>query len=344
LSARACLHAALALGLVGLGSACGEGEVFFVRSAGADMPVWVRGNVASGALVLVVHGGPGGSALYLEEDPAMRRLEQDFGVAYWDQRAAGSSQGDAAPRTLTLAQAVEDLGGVVGALHLRHPSARIVLLGHSWGGAVTGAYLGAPGASPAVAGWIDVDGQATAADERLSRAWAMAQATDRVSAGTDPSHWSQALDWYAANPTLTPGNIFQHEVYVSDLGGSEAVPSNDRGLGSLWLNLFTPFSGLSDLTNEAYNIQVLGQEGPANVLGTDLTAVLPGVSVPTLVVWGREDGILPLTAGELDFSLIGRPGLQKSMAVLDGAAHLSFQDQPEAFTRAVLPFVHSLAP
>ena len=38
-----------------------EQEVLFLRHKGADMNVWVRGNIDSKVIILVVHGGAGGS-------------------------------------------------------------------------------------------------------------------------------------------------------------------------------------------------------------------------------------------------------------------------------------------
>ncbi|MGH7296974.1 MAG: alpha/beta fold hydrolase [Polyangiaceae bacterium] len=331
------LAAAFALALAGCG---GGGDLFWVSSDGAEMPVWVRGNVASGKLVLFVHGGPGGSAIFAAEEPSMLTIQQDVGMAFWDQRGSGDSQGNASPRSLTLDQDVIDLGGVVQALHMRYPNTRVFLMGHSWGGAVSGAYLGSPASAGEVAGWIDVDGLAIGSEtERLSRAWAIAKI--KTLSGPDGSssaaaNWTSALAWYAQNQTITAQTIAQHTSYVTALGGYEDVPANDRGLGSLGFNLFTPFDGLLVLTNQTYDVQVATG---ASIVGTDLTTVLPQVSVPTLVLWGQDDGIIPLAAGQHAFSLIGTDAAQKSMVTLSGAAHVSFSDQPGPFAQAALKFI-----
>ncbi|HEX2863154.1 MAG TPA: alpha/beta hydrolase, partial [Deinococcales bacterium] len=55
---------------------------------------------------------------------------------------------------------------------------------------------------------------------------------------------------------------------------------------------------------------------------------------PTLSVWGERDGLIP------------PPGQnavpQGRLAVVPGAGHLPFQDQPQGFLDAVLPFLETL--
>ena len=87
------LWLALLLGLLGAAGCQTEGDYFFLERDGAVMPIWVRGNVDSRTLLLMVHGGPGDSAQWYIESQAFKALEARYGVAYWDQRGAGTSQG-----------------------------------------------------------------------------------------------------------------------------------------------------------------------------------------------------------------------------------------------------------
>jgi pimeloyl-ACP methyl ester carboxylesterase len=66
-----------------------------------------------------------------------------------------------------------------------------------------------------------------------------------------------------------------------------------------------------------------------------LPALLGGVATPTLVVWGREDAIIPLSAGERYARAI--PGAKT--CVLDGCGHLPDMERPEAFVSAVREFL-----
>jgi pimeloyl-ACP methyl ester carboxylesterase len=66
-----------------------------------------------------------------------------------------------------------------------------------------------------------------------------------------------------------------------------------------------------------------------------LPALLGGIATPTLVVWGREDAIIPLAAGERYAGAIRGAKL----CVIDRCGHLPDMERPEAFVRAVREFL-----
>ena len=63
----------------------------------------------------------------------------------------------------------------------------------------------------------------------------------------------------------------------------------------------------------------------------DSTGMLAGISVPTLVVTGADDTLIPPTESEKLAAAI--PGAQ--LSVLPGAGHLVACEQPEAFNRVL---------
>ena len=68
---------------------------------------------------------------------------------------------------------------------------------------------------------------------------------------------------------------------------------------------------------------------------TDLTSLLPNISVPTLVIHGADDAIVPLATGRELAAAI--PGAQ--LHVIAKAGHVSNQEQPAAFNAAVRAFL-----
>ena len=71
----------------------------------------------------------------------------------------------------------------------------------------------------------------------------------------------------------------------------------------------------------------------------DSTPTLAQISVPTLIITGAEDNLIPPKESELM-----RDGIHGAkLVVIPGAAHLSNVEQPEAFNRAVHDFLKSLA-
>src|SRR6516225_6125462 len=113
-----------ALGLAGclpLADNDRQGDFFFVRSDGADLPVWVRGNTASGVFLMLLPGGPGTSGIWLyPKSEGFQALERDYAVVYHDQRASGSSQGDVPAWSVNLDQFVVDTDRIVEVVRARY--------------------------------------------------------------------------------------------------------------------------------------------------------------------------------------------------------------------------------
>ncbi len=128
-------------------------DLFFIRNKGADMPVWVRGNTASGVFVILNHGGPGSSGLFevnmeaqpgngqIDHESPLKILEKSYAMVYWDQRHSGNAQGNANPDETTIADFGDDLELLINALKDRHDVKKLIVIGQSWGHAVATVYL-----------------------------------------------------------------------------------------------------------------------------------------------------------------------------------------------------------
>jgi pimeloyl-ACP methyl ester carboxylesterase len=66
-----------------------------------------------------------------------------------------------------------------------------------------------------------------------------------------------------------------------------------------------------------------------------LPVLLAPVRVPTLIVWGRQDAIVPVECGTLYQTAI--PGAQ--LSIIEGCGHSPQIEKPQAFLDAVLPFI-----
>jgi len=66
-----------------------------------------------------------------------------------------------------------------------------------------------------------------------------------------------------------------------------------------------------------------------------LPYLLGGVATPALVVWGRDDRIVPLECGERYAKALPRARLE----VIEGAGHFLDMEQPDALARLVTAFV-----
>jgi pimeloyl-ACP methyl ester carboxylesterase len=66
-----------------------------------------------------------------------------------------------------------------------------------------------------------------------------------------------------------------------------------------------------------------------------LPTLLRGIATPTLVVWGREDAIIPLPVSQRYVQAIPNA----TVKVLDRCGHMPEMERPEAFVQAVLDFL-----
>lgn len=141
---QAALLVSLVFGMTS--SACATDRVAIAEYVDVDdarLYVEIRGRPADGRLLVWLHGGPGGP-----ERPLFRyfngELEQDFLVAYLDQRGAGRSfDADAPAARLTVAQHIADLDRVVDRLRTQFGRERVLLVGHSWGSVLGTLYAAA---------------------------------------------------------------------------------------------------------------------------------------------------------------------------------------------------------
>jgi 2-hydroxy-6-oxonona-2,4-dienedioate hydrolase len=62
---------------------------------------------------------------------------------------------------------------------------------------------------------------------------------------------------------------------------------------------------------------------------------LRGVTIPTLIVWGTQDAIMPVNCGELYQQALANATLH----VIDGCGHAPALEQPRAFVRTVWEFL-----
>ncbi len=75
----------------------------------------------------------------------------------------------------------------------------------------------------------------------------------------------------------------------------------------------------------------VGRDGGRN----ELPAPLSSITLPSLVIWGERDPWIPRTTGEAIRDAI--PGAVWS--AIPGAGHLPFEERPDAFMAALLPFL-----
>ena len=315
-----------------------EGDFMYLRIAGADLPIWVRGNVDSGTFIVWLSPGPG-DPFEVMRGAGTDALEDEYAVVYWDQRGCGSAQGNPAPSTFTMPQFVADTDAVIELVRQRYHARDIVLVGHSWGGTVATAYLLDEHRQRKISGFIDLGGNHDFARVfPMKLDWLDDWAADRIAAGKHVSHWRDIREWIASDPPLTRDNF---DRWAGEIEGTHAAwfdggDDFDIDFDLLFRSPQSPLAYL--MINRDYVVDSLYHDDEA-MRSLSYGDRMGAITIPILALWGEGDGIVPLPAAEDALASVGTPADEKSLVVIPEAGHFTFLEQPDAFAQAVLAFV-----
>ncbi len=317
-----------------------KGDHFFISNAGAEMPVYVKGNIESGVFILFLHGGPGGSASLPSFMPVSKELEGNYAFVYWDQRGSGLAQGNPDPSTFTVEQFVEDLDLVVEGIKLRHNNPKIIFYGISWGGALGSAYLSTGNNQQKIDGFICMDsGHNLLEGIPKSVIFVKNYAQNRIDAGINVPYWTEARDWCATVPDMTvKENYFKYDEYLINTNAYRKDPNqNVQGPEVGAWGAMNSYLSLSIFFNGRYLAPRF------NILELNLSKEMAKIKIPTLVIWGRHDGVNTIEMGFDAFNSIGGSGFtNKQMVILENSAHEGYMEEPELFKSAFRRFVNNL--
>jgi pimeloyl-ACP methyl ester carboxylesterase len=161
-----------------------------------------------------------------------------------------------------------------------------------------------------------------------------------------------ALDLYRLRPDLprTLGLVSGYAGWAGSLPPEEVARRLDQGLREAgmaaeefvpgWLpGLLTrraPPELVAEVAEMMSDFHAAGYRAVFRTMAeTDLRGMLPGIAVPTLLLWGAEDARSPLHVGEDLHARI--PG--STLVVLPGVGHLCNLEAPEAFNAGVRDFL-----
>lgn len=310
-------------------------DVFYVENNGAKMPVLVEGNTASKVMVLFVHGGPGGSGIMLNDDEnAALYLQKNYATAYWDQRGAGTSQGNGA---LTFDAYVEDMAKVITVLKHRYGSdIKLFVMSHSWGGLVVPGYLTQNNNQTNVKGWINVAGAHNYyMNDSLTRAYLLSFGKDQIAKNIHTADWQKVVDYCNANipnydysmSQAYASCAFSAEGYIDDIySGSTGITSIlTRGYPTslFWL---ASNSGSTQFSS-------LGKD----IIRREFSTKLKTLMLPILCITGKYDFTCPKGLAEEVINKIASP--KKKLVILQHSGHICMDSEPIPFYKEVVVFI-----
>ena len=319
---------------------------YWLQHKGADLPIIVEGNTNSKTFVLLLHGGPGGTAQEFNASlqPFTDILEAQYAMVYYDQRNAGLARGEWDEEKLTIEQHVEDLDKVIDFLYFQYGSdSKIILTGHSWGGYLGTAYILNPERQNKVKVWININGlihRNLKTGHTLERIIAIAN--EQIAKNKSTEAWAELKE--NAQSELDKGIILNDEVTESEPNSLAVQAENqidrDREL------VYNRSSVGSSLYRDNYDLFLFFANDRKGSLIEQMyiydeiiDASLSNITIPVLNIYGKYDFRTPIKQGEYLLNGISTSLLDKKLVVLEKSGHSSPGNEHEAVANEILDWI-----
>jgi len=335
---RKCLFHILICGFITLLSCeesewLSEGDTFYLKNKEAVMPVWVTGNIASGIFIIVNHGGAGfATSLDFHQATSFKELEKDYALVYWDQRMSGMSKDDPKISDLSIALHIEDLEKLLILIQDKYSPSSLFIYGHSWGGGLSLAFLGSENNQQMFKGWINEDGGLQDRYEMVLReAWTVEKANEKY-AETGDEKWLEIEEWWNNNPNANEGDLEPFQ-FVRDLGGfifDEEAANAQHNVNRFNKTFRSPYS---------FNWKGVQYDDTRWLAGYDFMPDARSIEIPTLTVWGNEDGSVPIGIGDTLQTLLSTPVQDRYYFTFDECAHSPHWEKSIEFYNLVNDFI-----
>ena len=310
-------------------------DLFYVENDGAKMPVLVEGNAASKIMVLFVHGGPGGSGISLNNSADMTTyLESTYAVAYWDQRGAGTAQGNG---PLTFDAYVEDMAKVIAVLKHRYGSdIKLFVMSHSWGGLIVPGYLTQNSNQNEVKGWINVAGAHNYyMNDSLTRAYLLSFGKDQIAKNIHTTDWQKVVDYCEAN--IPNYNYSVSQAYASCAFSAEGyitdIHTSSMNISSVLTQGYPTSLFWMASNTGATQFSALGKD----IIRREFSTKLNLINKPILCITGKYDFTCPKGLAEEVMNKVSSK--KKKLVILQHSGHICMDNEPEPFFKEVKAFI-----
>jgi pimeloyl-ACP methyl ester carboxylesterase len=334
-----------------------SGEMLFLKHKGASMPVLVRGNFNSDVILLIVHGGAGGtSADHIEDFKSF--IEPKYLVAYWDQRHAGASQGNFNKDDLTIDLMAEDMLLMIRMLKHKYGSnKKVFAFGHSWGVILSTYYL--INQPNELQGIILSNGSHSTEHEYSARLdYVKNYATEMINKGIPIpktiktqgltfENLQQIVDWCNASDPIESYNeltILNDLVpavkgYVDDTYvQSPDIPSQVSNNEMRFQSPYNPITALINL-NRTRNL-INNFENQTSIQEFyDFTPGMHKITLPVALYWGRYDDIIGPEVAQDYYQVISTPTDKKELLFFEKSNHSPQYIENVFFCQKTIQFI-----
>lgn len=318
-------------------------DQFKILHNGAFTPIWVRGNVASGTILVYIQGGPGYNSLdfaAIDYPNWKETLEKDFGVAYYDQLGTGMRAGDVDPEKITMNDWAEQLHEV-GSLLKEKYETNVVFMGHSFGGVVAMRYLLKYGDDAVADKYICMNSPATTdADSDAEMRWQFRRdflvnlSENMMANEKDIEFWQNVSTWLEENQKIETDdqrkkwNELVEENYERHFE-DKTVSFRDY----LKVIFSSPYSaGPAEANGRVLSVleeNLISEEKSFNLIGK-----LGDINADLLLMTGAMDDICPPEELMYMHNLV-----PSDTIIIPRASHEIYLHQPDLFRNAIKDFV-----
>jgi pimeloyl-ACP methyl ester carboxylesterase len=297
---------------------------------GSAQWILVRGKSSEAPLIILVQAGPGFPMI--PEAHAMEKnlhLENDYLVAYWDQRACGKSfTKETDPKTINFSQLTDDIICCTKYLLGKYQKEKAIIVGYSMG-----ATLGLMAASKDKSIFdrlflvgMDVD---LPTANKYAIEFTMSKATEK----NKGAFLKQANGLYKT-PINNAKQFQKRAKLLTNLGGITTRRNYNQLLIAMISNMISSKAyRLSDIPKA-----IKGMEFCQNALLPEFNTLnlfhrIEGVDVPVHFIQGKEDGVAPYQVAVKYYKYLQAE--KKTFTDFDNSAHMPHYDEPEKFARVL---------
>lgn len=313
---------------------------YFRTSDGADLAVQIDGQIASKVFILLLHGGPGAGGGYsYNEGIYADRLESNYAMVYLDQRGQGASQGSYSIDEVNMQRFADDIYEVTLFLKQKYgQDISVFLMGHSWGGTTGTFALVNTDIQNEINGWIEVGGAHDIPKLYIDATKMFIEiGNDEISKGNNVEKWTEIVNYCADidtnNITLDQGgdlNLYGHEaeslIEVIDASEGTGYP---HGIAT------SPIFSLSAYLSSEFTANEINKESEF----VALTQELNQITIPTLLLWGKYDFVVPPSLGYDVLNNASTTDIE--LVIFNFSGHSPMVDEPDQFSLEIEDFVDS---
>ncbi|MEZ5023178.1 MAG: alpha/beta hydrolase [Chitinophagales bacterium] len=304
-----------------------------LKTNGAILPVHMHGDKNSDVAIVIVHGGPGESAILKREAIGLYRLEEEHLVVYYDQRGSGISEGNVDPESLTIDQMADDLNAVVELVDEISNVSKIFILSLDWGGAIAATYLTKEGLNPKVSGYIASSPGFNARKNMFAMRDTLQGLADLITLA-DPNAENSLQDFLNQGLFVTE---FNYQEYYRVIDGLLGITFNTNYASSP--AELPAYIKRSLENNQQFVLENLIFQENHFLIGLDVEPLLPLIPVPTKLIWGSHDLLFPVALARDYGEQLGLASDAEQVSIFYFSAHRPYFEEGDRFYATVATWI-----